>query len=149
MITLSFKLSDNKVRIIILSVAVFILGVWVFLTGMKIDSKEKINISDNGSIVEYIESFGWCVEKEPIEKELVFIPSQFNDVYLGYNKIQKEQGFNLEKYKGEEVYRYTYKVTNYSDKDNVRLNLLIEKNGRIIGGDICSTELNGFMEAFK
>ena len=54
--------------------------------------------------------------------------SAFNKVYKNYNDLQKDQGFNLEKYKGKTVEIYTYSVYNYDgyeDKDCIKCNLLV------------------------
>ena len=56
---------------------------------------------------------------------------------------------NLEKYKGKTASMYTYTVTNAPEKDQtVYLHLLIY-NSRVIGGDVCSAEINGFMRPLK
>ena len=76
------------------------------------------------------------------------IPKEFDDVFTNYNAIQKTQGCNLEKYAGKRCKRYTYVVTNYPGQtDNVRANILVYKD-KVIGGDVCSLELGGFMHGF-
>ena len=76
------------------------------------------------------------------------IPSEFDTVYTGYNDIQKEQGLNLAKYKGKEVVRYTYSITNYENYEGVvYINLLVYRN-KIIGGDVCSADASGFIHGF-
>ena len=53
-----------------------------------------------------------------------------------------------EEYKGKRVKRYTYEVTNYPGQaSGVRANLLVD-GGMVIGGDICSLTLDGFMHGF-
>lgn len=149
MLGFNIPLNSKKVQIALLSFLVAFIFLLSFLMGMKKENINKVLISNNNSIVDYIESFGWKVEKEPLEKEIIYIPSEFSVVYENYNKLQQEQGFDLYKHRSEKVYRYTYKVLNYMDEENVRINLLIGMNGKVLGGDICSTELNGFMEKFK
>ncbi len=54
-------------------------------------------------------------------------------------------------YKGKECDIYTYKITNYKDhedKGDVVCNLMICDN-KLIGGDVCSTQLDGFMQGLK
>ena len=88
------------------------------------------------------------VEPEADEVVEVQIPKEFDDVFTNYNAIQKTQGCNLEKYAGKRCKRYTYVVTNYPGQtDNVRANILVYKD-RVIGGDVCSLELGGFMHGF-
>lgn len=93
--------------------------------------------------------FGWEVESEPVEIKEVIIPKEFDEVYQGYEAIQKAQGLDLTRYAGQKVKRCTYQVLNYPGcKDEVRLNLLVAEN-KVIGGDVCSMALDGFMHGFK
>ena len=64
-------------------------------------------ISDNDARVEYLRSYGWEVEKEAEAIEEIVIPEEFSEVFQKYNELQKEQGFDLEKQKGQRVKRYT------------------------------------------
>lgn len=106
-------------------------------------------LKDVGDMNEFIASLGWTVEQNPIEIVDVVIPNEFNNVYLKYNAIQKEQKLNLEKYKGKTAKRYTYVVTNYPDTtQTVYLNLIIYKN-KVIAGDVCSADVNGFIHGIK
>ena len=74
--------------------------------------------------------------------------TEFDKVYRSYNELQKKQGFDLTKYLKKSVTRYSYRITNYPDYDgDVLANVLIYKN-RVIGGDICSTDANGFIHGF-
>lgn len=90
---------------------------------------------------------GWeTSELSPVE-EVVLIPKTFDEIYAKYNALQREQGLDLKRYRGKKVTKLTYFVKNYPQEvANVRLTLLI-KNGKVIGGDICSLGLNGFMHS--
>ena len=67
---------------------------------------------------------------------------------MEYNNLQKMQGLDLSKYKRKNVTRYTYKIKNYDGYEGtVYANLLVYRN-RIIGGDICSADVNGFVTTF-
>ena len=100
---------------------------------------------------EYLTSLGWEFNT-PCEEKEVQIPQEFNDTYTDYNEIQKTQGFDLEKYKGQTVTVYTYNITNYAgyeNRDCVYANLLV-CGGVLIGGDVCSTSVSdGFIEALQ
>ena len=53
--------------------------------------------------------------------------------------------------KGCTVKKWTYILTDYpgyEEKDCIRMNLLVYK-GKVIGGDICSVELDGFMTGLQ
>lgn len=95
--------------------------------------------------IEFLRSFGWEVEATPIEEAEVTIPAEFDKIYKSYNELQKKQGFDLTKYLKKDVMRYTYKITNYPDyTGEVYANIIIYKK-KVIGGDICSADNNGFI----
>ena len=107
------------------------------------------NVYSNSDRIDFIAQFGWNVNQTPIEEIEVTIPAEFDSVYVGYNDIQKNQGLNLAKYKGKEVVRYTYEVTNYEDYEGVvYVNLLVYRN-KIVGGDVCSADSAGFIHGFE
>ncbi len=98
--------------------------------------------------VAFLNSFGYEVEAEPTLIEEVIIPTEFDEDYTAYNNYQKLSGFDLSKYKGDRVKKYTFKVMNYPDqKSSVNANILVYK-GKAIGGDISSATLNGFVHGF-
>ena len=95
--------------------------------------------------IEFLRSFGWEVESTPVEEVEVTIPAEFDKIYKSYNELQKKQGFDLTKYMKKDVMRYTYKITNYPDyTGDVYVNMLVYKK-RVIGGDVCSADNNGFI----
>ncbi len=92
---------------------------------------------------------GWEVDPEPTGQMEVVVPARFDQIYESYNDIQKAQGFDISRYKGETVTKYTYLVKNYpQEQDGVAANLLVYQ-GRIIGADLCSLELGGFLKGAK
>jgi hypothetical protein len=91
---------------------------------------------------------GYETDENESVKEIT-IPSEFNDVYTEYNSIQKQQGFDLEKYKGTSVTLYTYNITNYKDNENVIADLIVS-DGVLIGADLCDTSASdGFLVALS
>lgn len=116
------------------------------------DNGTAINNTVDGSdkLMSFISQFGWQVVAEPDDVREVMIPVEFDDVYKNYNEIQTQQGYNLEKYAGERVKRWSFTITNYpgyEEKDCIKINILVSDN-EVIGGDVCSVELNGFMHGF-
>lgn len=98
--------------------------------------------------ISILKAFGYEVDPEPALIEEIIIPSKFDESYDSYNDFQKLSGFDLGKYKGRRVKKYTFNVTNYPENSNgVVANLLVYK-GKAIGGDISSVELNGFVHGF-
>lgn len=102
----------------------------------------------NDERLQFISRFGWEAEAEPIEVSEVVIPKEFDEVYTSYNRMQQTQGYDLSKFQNKRCKRYTYKITNYPDEtQDVILNLLVYKN-KVVGGDVCSVDLDGFMHGF-
>lgn len=85
-------------------------------------------------------------EVDPAEKSVkeILIPETFDDVFTQYNDLQKTAGMDLEPYQGKRVKCWTYPVVNYPSDSPVEAHLYIYKD-KIIGGDIASTALDGFM----
>lgn len=99
----------------------------------------------------FIADMGWETADQYSSKRAATIPEEWNEVYEDYNSLQKQQGFDLTKYKGKEVEIYTYPVLNYpghTDKECMQLTLMVCA-GELIGGDVCCTELDGFMQGLR
>ncbi len=110
---------------------------------------KKSKIETNDDRVKFLHSLGWEVDSEPLEVTDILIPKEPNEVYTNYNELQKQQGFDLNKYKGKTLKRYTYKICNYPElPDSVQAHLIIYKN-KVVGGDICGIEGDGFMHGLK
>ncbi len=96
----------------------------------------------------FLKQFGWETEDGEVESVTIKLPGEFDKIMTEYNELQKSQGLDLLKYKGREVERYTYKVMNYPDYDGtVYANIIVYRN-RVIGGDICSADVAGFIQGF-
>lgn len=97
----------------------------------------------------FLGQFGWTVNGNTAECVTVTIPAEFDKVFAAYNEIQRAQGMDLSKYKKKELTRYTFEVTNYEDYDGrVYANVLVYRN-RVVGGDVCSADVNGFVHGFE
>ena len=110
-------------------------------------SYEKIKTDDD--VEAFLAQFGWKVGATPTEICEVTIPDEFDKIFTAYNEIQKAQGLNLAKYRRKTVKRYTYEVTNYEGYEGkVYANVLVWR-GRVIGGDVCSADVSGFIHGFE
>ena len=102
-----------------------------------------------GDVVSFLSQFGWTVNGATAETAEVTIPAEFDKIFASYNEIQKSQGLDLSKYKKKELTRYTIEVTNYPDYDGkVYANVLVYRN-KVVGGDICSADVSGFVHGFE
>ena len=117
-------------------------------TGNKAEiSYSKIKTNDDR--IAFLGQFGWKVAENPVEELEVTIPEKFDKVFTGYNEIQKRQGLDLSKYKGKNVMRYTYEITNYEgESGKVYANVIVYRN-KVIGGDVCSANVGGFIHGFE
>lgn len=156
MFVFSIKTSKRKIAIQFIFVLVLIIMLGLFFATLNSSKKEaicqigKYNLiaKDNNERINFLEQFGWAVSEEPTEITTVIIPAEFNSTYEKYNDIQRDQGLDLSKYKEKTCTRYTYQILNYKNNtQGVRANLLI-LNNRVIGGDVSSVELNGFIHGF-
>lgn len=138
----------KNVRLIII-VLIVIAAAAVIITA--VSSAEEPDGSSPEMIMEFLSENGYSVSS-PIIKEIT-IPEEFSDVYENYNELQKEQNFNLAKYKGKSAVSYTFSVIGYIDEngepDNTVEAHVIVCDGKIIGGDIASTRLDGFMKPIR
>lgn len=106
-------------------------------------------VKTNEDRIGFLSQFGWEVKPEAVESAEVTIPSEFDKVFTSYNEIQKRQGLDLSDYKKKKAVRYTYEVTNYPSAEGVVYANLLVYRGRVIGGDICSADVNGFIHGFE
>ncbi len=108
-------------------------------------SPDPKGVKSNEDRVAYLESFGWTVKEEPLATQELLVPQEMDESYDEYLALQAGQGFDLEKYAGKRVKRYTYEITNYpSGETGVQANLLIYKN-TVVGGEVLSPRLDGFL----
>ena len=102
-------------------------------------------VRSNQDRVDYLSAYGWQVSSDPIATQELLIPEEMDESYDEYLALQTDQGFDLKKYAGKRVKRYTYEVLNYpGGETGVQANLLICKN-TVVGGEILSPRLDGFL----
>ena len=103
----------------------------------------------NEARIDFLESYGWQVEPEPVKTQQVIVPADPSEVFLRYNELQVSQGYDLLQYSGQELTRYVYQVTNYPDSSGTYYATLLVKDGQIVGADIASSTKNGVMPGLK
>ena len=138
--------------VVLVCLAILVLATFLNIRGeewaMASGQKYSLSAADSEDHLTFLRQFGWEVDPEPLEVSEVVIPEEFSEVYEAYNAIQKSQGLDLSKYAGKACKKWGYQVTNYPQSgENVRATLLI-LDGKVIGGDISSAALDGFMFGF-
>ena len=106
-------------------------------------------VKTNGDRVKFLADLGWQVDEQPLSVSEVVIPMEFSDVYRKFNELQTEQGYDLADHQGERTVIYAYRVRNYAGYDGPVIAELYVAGGRVIGGDIHSLALDGFMHSLK
>lgn len=102
-------------------------------------------IRSNEDRIKYLGAYGWEVSPEPIATQELLIPEEMDESYTEYLSLQSQQGFDLSKYTGKRLKRYTYEIYNYpSGEAGVQANLLLYRN-TVVGGEVLSPQLNGFL----
>ena len=110
-------------------------------------SPKKIRTAEDR--VAYLEEYGWLINPTPLAVEELLVPQEFDSSYDDYLALQSSQGFDLTKYQGKKVKRYTYEILNYpSGETGVQASILMYRN-TIIGGEVLSTQLNGFIHSLS
>ena len=86
--------------------------------------------------VAYLESWGWQVAAEPTLVEELAMPQEFGEEYAQYLELQSAQGFDLSKYAGKRIKRYTYDVLNYPGGGTGAMAHLLMYKNTVIGGEV-------------
>lgn len=96
----------------------------IIVTVVRISSPAVYEMKSEAQRQAFLKEMGWEVSDEYDECKAVTIPKEFNEVY-------------------------TYAVKNYGKKkQEVRANLIVCE-GQLVGGDVCSAELDGFMQGLR
>ena len=145
------KLRNLRQGALLLAVIVLAAAALVFVIGAVRAKASQTKLSTEKQRQEFLADMGWKVGEKAENCREITIPEKFDSVYKSYNDLQKEQGFDLSDYKGKKAKIYTYTVKNYkgySGKDCIKANLIVY-DGKLIGGDVCSIELDGFMQGLR
>ena len=136
--------------VFVLAVLIISAGVMPMLSSCATRRRETAFQPQNGGTavcLSFLASNGWKTEPSPCEISVIRIPDRFNAVFDAYNGLQRAQGFDLAPYRGRSVTRFVFRLTEYPGAQNadcIRATVYVY-NGSVIGGDISSTALDGFM----
>lgn len=107
------------------------------------------DVKSNNDRIKFLSQFGWEISEASVDEAEIKIPADFDKIMNAYNELQKSQGMDLSAYKGKTVSRYTYEVNNYEGYDGTVYANIIIYDDTVIGGDICSSDVEGFIQGFE
>lgn len=143
----SFKKSSKAILFLVLAIILVLAAYFWSRANAEKKTDEMFSMASNSERVEFLNEQGWIVNPDPISKEEVTVPSVYEGIYAEYAELQKEQGFDLEKYQGREVLIIKYQVLNYPNyPENVTATMMI-CDDRLIGGDVSLETEDGFIES--
>ncbi len=97
----------------------------------------------------YLGAYGWLVREEPLAVEEIEIPKEMGPEYADFLSLQTQQGFDLSRYAGKKVTRYTYEILNYpTGETGVQASLLLYKH-TVVGASVLSPAIDGFIHGLE
>ena len=151
MFTKYLRLTKKNAVIIIIIIAALMMAAVILRSspGCSFGVSELINVTNTEGRIKYLKQLGWDASASTEESKTVLIPKEFDSILLSYSKLQTDQGYDFASFGGLECTQYTYEITNYPHVDGAVYATLYVKGGRVIGGDIHSASIDGFMHTLK
>jgi hypothetical protein len=98
---------------------------------------------------DFLSALGYAATGDAKSTVEYTLPATLDAVLLGYNEVQKQQGFDLSKYTGKKLTRYTYEIENYEGHEGkVYANLIVFRD-RIVGADLTGEGEHGFVKPLQ
>lgn len=142
----TFKLTKKHIVAAILVVAALVALLILLLPGKQAETTGvTVTIKEPADCAEYLRQLGYETDSATAETRTVQIPKTFDAVYETYNQMQKDCGFDLQKYAGKRVELSTFHVTNWPTGEDVLADVLVYKK-KVIGGAIYTAAVDGFMQ---
>lgn len=149
MFVVTMKWNKKAAVSLIVLIAIVLSGLILFSRVDKPSSNGSQRLDSNESRVGFLESLGWQVDSEPLSEKQIVIPKEFSTVYTEYNRLQLAQGYDLSQFCGMEATVYTYAIHNYEGYVGSVVADLYLCDCTVIGGDVHSLALDGFMHGLK
>lgn len=143
----SFKF-NRKIAVGILIVLALILIALILLTGSE-DTLSREKLSNCEARVEFLMSLGWEADPSSEVAQEITLPMTFSEVLTQYNQLQLQQGYDLTPYCGKHCILYTYTLTSYPNCNTEVVACLYLYKDRVIGGDIHSVAIDGFIHGLR
>ncbi len=125
----SFTITKEKLAFLLAIILVFLLVCGVLVTFFQEDS-----LRTNRGRIAFLQAQGLSPAKTPYSVQTVTVPNPLDQFYEEYEIMQKKQGLSLLPYRGKTVKKYTYQITENTDKP-LYANLFL-KGGKLIACDL-------------
>lgn len=148
MLIMTIKLPERKKCILAGVLALLLLvGVLGFAAHRR-PASEALSQEDQVLVLclDCLEGFGWEVSPNPVSVEDCTLDTQLSQDYLA---LQQEAGFDLSDDLGYVVTRYTFEILNYPTGETGVLADLLVRDGVIVGGDVRTSGLEGFLHSLN
>ncbi len=151
MFTKSLKLTKKRAAALLLLLGLFLSAAVVLCSSPRslLSTGDMLDVSQLKGRMKYLASCGWEVDPDSEEERTVLLPKSFEGAVREYADMQTAQGYDFASYAGLECRQFTYTVTSYEGCTGTVYAVLYVKGTRVIGGDIHSAEINGFMHGIR
>ena len=142
-----FIVCKIKKRTLLVTAMAAVLLLLALLLLPRHSSRPVIAPADEVSLcLDTLDKLGWEVDPTPLSNEEFQLDTQLSEDYLN---LQQEAGFDLRDDLGQSVRRYTFAVRNYPSGEADVLADLLVREGQVVGGDLRSASLTGFIRSLK
>ena len=151
MLTKCLKLTKRRAVALLLLVGVVLSAAVILCSSPRsiFSTGDMLDVSQLKGREKYLASYGWEIDPDSEAESTVLLPKKFEGAVKDYADMQTAQGYDFAFYSGLECRQFTYEVTNYDGCNGTVYAVLYVKGTRVIGGDIHSAEINGFMHGIR
>ena len=151
MFTKSLKLTKKRAVALLLFIGVILSAAVVLCSSPRslLSTGDMLDVSQTKGREKYLASYGWEIDPDSEEERNVLLPKSFEGAVGEYADMQTRQGYDFASYAGLECRQYTYTVTHYEGCGGTVYATLYIKGTRVIGGDIHSADIGGFMHGIR
>ncbi len=142
------KVSRTKLAAVIAAIVAVVVLAAVIIAAKQELPEEPAAGGTNEARVAFLTRFGWEVNAEPVQTQIVTIPTEDSEVFSRYNELQKSQGFDLTQFAGKRATRYVYEILNYPGSSAPVYATVFVLDEKIIGGDVTDSAAGGKMQGF-
>ena len=119
------------------------------LTALVFELCEPGALSSREGRCAYLASLGYEADEQSEELREIVLPEEFDAILEYYTRLQLAQGFDLRPAAGKKCLCASYDLENCSGWDGRVIAVLYICRGRVIGGDVHTADVSGFMHALR